>query len=155
MFKYKQKITGQTGNDGEINVKIMVPLKYLSNFRRTLEMLLTNCELNLILTWSEKCVITSNTAANQVTTFAIAGTKLYVPVVTQDNAKLLQQLKSGFKRTINLNKYQSKVTLQALNPNLDYVIEPSFQEVNRLFGLSFENSTDRNGTRKISFNCRN
>ena len=133
----------------------MVPLKYLSNFRRTLEMLLTNCELNLILTWSEKCVITSNTAANQVTTFAIAGTKLYVPVVTQDNAKLLQQLKSGFKRTINLNKYQSKVTLQALNPNLDYVIEPSFQEVNRLFGLSFENSTDRNGTRKISFNCRN
>ena len=133
----------------------MVPLKYLSNFRRTLEMLLTNCELNLILTWSEKCVITSNTAANQVTTFAIAGTKLYVPVVTQDNAKLLQQLKSGFKRTINLNKYQLKVTLQALNPNLDYVIEPSFQEVNRLFGLSFENSTDRNGTRKISFNCRN
>ena len=51
-------------------------------------------------------------------------------------------MKSGFKRTINLNKYQLKVTLQALNPNLDYVIEPSFQEVNRLFGLSFENSTD-------------
>ena len=90
-FKYKQKVTGSAGNDGTKNVEIMVPLKYLSNFWRTLEMPLINCEINLILTWSANCV-TSNAAANQVTTFAITDTKLYVPVVTfstEDNAKLL------------------------------------------------------------------
>ena len=70
---------------------------------------LISCEINLILTWSKECVIASNTDANRGTTFAITDTKLYVPVITlsaQDNAKLLQQLKSGFKRTINWNKYQ-------------------------------------------------
>ena len=64
-------------------------------------MLLITCEINLILTWSEKCVLSNDTKA---TTFAITDTKFYVLVVTpstQDNAKLLQQLKSGFKRTIN------------------------------------------------------
>ena len=88
----------------------MVALKYLINFWRTLEMPLIHCEINLILTWYANCVI-SNGAANQNTTFAITDTKLYVPVVTlstQDNAKLLQQLKSEFKRTINWNKYHSK-----------------------------------------------
>ena len=70
---------------------------------------LINCEINLILTWSEDFVISSATGA---TKFKIRYTKLYVPVVTlstQDNAKLLKQLKSGFKRTINWNKYQTKV----------------------------------------------
>ena len=89
----------------------MVPLKYLSNFWRTLEIPLINCEINLILTWSENCVIVSTNAANQNATFAITDTKLYAPVVillTQGNAKLLQQLKSGFKRVINWNKYLSK-----------------------------------------------
>ena len=88
----------------------MVPLKYLSNFWRTLEMPLINCELNLILTWCANCVI-SNTASNQATILAITDTKPYVSVVTlstQDNTKLLQQLKPGFKRTINWNKYDSK-----------------------------------------------
>ena len=88
----------------------------------------------------------SNTAENQETAFAIADTKLYVPVVTlstQDNAKLLQKLKSGFKRTINWNKYQPKVSILAPNLHLDYLIDPSFQGVNRLLVLSFENSTDR------------
>ena len=78
----------------------MVPLKYLSNFWRTLEMPLINCEVNLILTWSADCVIIYNDVINQVPTFAITETNLYVPVVTlstQDNAKLLPQLKSGFK----------------------------------------------------------
>ena len=77
--------------------------------------------------------------------------KLYVPVVTlstQDNAKLLQQLKSGFKRTINRKKYQSKVTIQAPNPYLSYLIDPSFQGVNRLFVLSFENNADRTADTK-------
>ena len=66
-----------------------------------------------------KCVLSNDTKA---TTFAIADTKVYVPVVilsTQDNVKLLQQLKSGFKGTINLNKYQSKVSRQAPNQYLD------------------------------------
>ena len=79
-------------------------------------------------------------------TFAITDTKLYVPVVnlsTQDNAKLLKQLKSSFKSAINWNKHQSKLTIQAPNPYLDYLIDPSFLGVNRLFALSFENNTDR------------
>ena len=67
----KQKITGQTGHNGTKSFEIMVPLKYLSNSWSTLEMLLINCEINLILTWSEKCVVPSNTAAIQATTFAI------------------------------------------------------------------------------------
>ena len=68
---------------------------------------LINCEVNLISTWSSTCVITNSTGAG---TFEITDTKLYVPVVTlsiQENAKLLQQLKSGFKRAINWNKYLS------------------------------------------------
>ena len=70
-------------------------------------MSLIDCEFNLILTWSKDCVITNSTGAGK---FKIKDTKRYVPVVslsTQDNAKLLQQLKSGFRRTINWNKYQS------------------------------------------------
>ena len=61
----------------------------------------------------------------------------------QENAKLLQQLKSGFKRVINWNKYLSKPELLAQNPNLNYLVEPSFQGVNRLFVLAFENDGDR------------
>ena len=145
-FKFKAKITGQTGNDGTKYVEIMVPLKYLSNFWRTLEMSLINCEVNLILTWSSTCVIASVMVANQAATFAITDTKLYVPVVTlstQENTKFLQQLKSGFKRVINWNKYLSKPELLAQNPNLNHLVEPSFQGINRLFVLAFENDNDR------------
>ena len=77
------------------NVEIMVPLKYLSNFWRTLEMPLIKCEINLILIWSKNCVIVCTNVANQNATFEITDTKLYVPVVTlstQDDCKLLQQL---------------------------------------------------------------
>ena len=81
-FNFKAKITGRTGNDGTKNVEIMVPLKYLSNFWRTLEMPLINCEVNLILTWSSTCVIISTNFENQNATFEITDTKLYVPVVT-------------------------------------------------------------------------
>ena len=95
-FKFKQKITGSTQDDSTKYADIMVPLKHLSKFWITLEMPFINCEINLILTWSANCVI-SNAAANQETTFAITDTKLYVLLVTlstDDNAKLLQQLKS-------------------------------------------------------------
>ena len=84
--------------------------------------------------------------ANQVPTFTITKTNLYVPVVTlstQDNAKLLPQLKSGFKRTINWNKYLSKPVLLARNSNLNHLIEPSFQGVNRLFALPFEDDDQK------------
>ena len=87
----------------------MVPLKYLSNFWRTLEMPLINCKVNLILTWPSTCVITNSTVAGR---FAITDTRLYVPVValsTQENDKLLQQSKPGFKRVINWNNiYQNQ-----------------------------------------------
>ena len=116
-FKTKIKITGKTpNNNNEKNVEIMVPLKYLSNFWRTLEMPLINCEVNLILTWSSTCVITNSNGAR---TFAITDTKLYAPVVTlltQENTKFFQQLKAGFKRLINWNKYLSKPELLAQNP---------------------------------------
>ena len=124
----------------------MVPLKCLSNFWRTLEMPLINCEVNLILTWSSTCVLISTVIPNQNATFAITDTKLYVPAVTlstQENTKFFQQLKSGFKRVINWNKYLSKPELLAQNPNLNHLVEPSFQGVNRLFVLAFENDDDR------------
>ena len=92
----------------------MVPLKYLSNFWRTLEMPLINCEINLILTWSSTCVLVSTNVQNQNATFEITDTKLYVSVVTlstQENPKFLQQL--------------------------------SFQGVNRLSVLAFENDDNR------------
>ena len=104
---------------------------------------LINCEVNLILTWSSTCVITNSDGAG---TFAITDTKLYVPVVTlstQENTKFLQQLKSGFKRVINWNKYLSKSELLAQNPNLNHLVEPSFQGVNRLFVFAFENDNHR------------
>ena len=145
-FNFKLRITGQTGNDGTKYVEIMVPVKYLSNFWRTLEMPLISCEVNLILTWSANCVIVSTDVANQNSTFAITDTKSYVPVVTlsaQDNIKLLQQLKSGFKRVINWNKYLSKPQLLAQNPSLNHLVEPSFQGVNRLFILAFEHDAQR------------
>ena len=108
-LKSKIEITGKTpNNNNEKDVEIMVPLKYLSNFWRTLEMPLINCEVNRILTWSSTCVITNSNGAG---TFAVTNTKLYVPVVTlstQENTKFVQQIKSGFKRVINWNKYLSK-----------------------------------------------
>ena len=149
-FKSKIKMTrktpaaGNDDNDGnEKDVEIMVPLKYLGNFWRTLEMPLINCEVKFDLTWSSTCVITGSTGTGR---FPITDTKLYVPVVTlstQENTKLLQQLKSGFKRVINWNKYLSKPELLRLNPNLNHLVEPSFQGVNRLFVLAFENDDQR------------
>ena len=86
------------------NVKIKLPLKCLSNFWRTLKILLINREINLILTWSARCFIIDNLVFGQEPTLTVNDTKLYVPVVSlsmQDHAKLLEQVKSGFKRTIN------------------------------------------------------
>ena len=104
---------------------------------------LINCEINLILTLSKDCVITISTGEGK---FSISETKLYVPVVTlstKNNEKLLQPLKSGFKKAISWNKYESSIKTLSQNRYLNYLINPSFQGVNRLFVLSFENKNDR------------
>ena len=124
---------------------------------------LINCEVSLILTWSEKCVLTDittqtaraaqgayparpaiNAPANA--TFKITDKKLYVPVVTlstEDDNNFLEQLKSGFKRIIRWNKYRSEMTNQNKNNNLNYLTDPTFYKVNRLFVLSFQNEEKR------------
>ena len=104
---------------------------------------LINYEVNLVLTWSKDWVINNSTGEGK---FAITETKLYVPVVTlstKDNEKLLRQINSGFKKTISWNKYGSSIKTFAQNKYLNYLINPSFQGVNRLFVLPFENENDR------------
>ena len=123
---------------------------------------LINCEISLNLTWSKNCVLTSKAtreadpdvdpAVAEIknptgATFKITDYKLYVPVVTllaENDNKLLEQLKTGFKRTITWNKYRSEMSNQTKNNSLNYLIVPTFTNVNRLFVLSFENETDRN-----------
>ena len=103
------------------------------------------------MTWSSNCIIIYTDVANQVPAFTITETNLYVPLVTlstQDNAKLLPQLKSGFKRTISWNKYVAKPELLAKNANLNHLIEPRFQGVNRLFVLPFENDDQRTSNKR-------
>ena len=158
-FNYKTIITGKLegSNVEKDDVKTVVQLKYLSNFWRTLDIPLINCEVSLTLTWSENCVITSKAtreadpdadpAVNKINNptnaaFKIKDTKLYVPVVTlsaENDNKLLEQLKIGFKRTIKRNKYRSEMSNQTKNNNLNYLIDPTFTNVSRLFALSFEN----------------
>ena len=124
---------------------------------------MTNCKVSLTLTWSENCVLTDITKqtarapqgdnparpairAPTSATFKITDTKLYVPVVTlspKDDNNFLEQLKSGFKRTIKWNKYRSEMTNQTKTNNLNHLIDPTLIKVNRLFVLSFENEEDR------------
>ena len=128
------------GNTKDIETE--VPLKHLSNFCRTLEMLLSNCEINFILTWSADCVISSATGKTRL---ALTDTKLYVPVVilsSRENRNHLNNWNQVLKG-INWSKYQSKVTIQASHPYLDSSIDLSFKGLNRLFDLSLEKDTDR------------
>ena len=124
---------------------------------------LINCEISLTLTWSENCVLTDiktqtaaaaqgdNPARERIdaptnATFKITDTKLYVPVVTlstKDDNNFLEQLKSGFKRTIKWNKYRSEMTNQTKTNHLYHLIDPTFTKFNRLFVLLFENEEDR------------
>ena len=114
----------------------------------------------MILNWSKNCIladVTVREAANNnkppaiITPtgleFSIKNLKLYVPIVTlskENDIKLLEQLKSEFKRTIKWNKYRSQMTIQSNNNNLNYLIDPTFTEVNRLFALSFERIVEKN-----------
>ena len=153
--KYRASIKGHTGYDGDKVGKnkneVIILLVYLSNFWRALNIPLINCEVELILTWSKNCVLADMTRRNAQgdnpaivaptgLEFKITDTKLYVPVVTlskENDKKLLEQLKSGFKRTVKWNKYRSQMTIQSNNNNLNYLIDPTFTKVNRLFVLSF------------------
>ena len=156
-FGYKSEITGSldAGEDEKDDVTIAIPLKYLGNFWRGLDIPLINCEITLILSWYKECVLVGRAhrgppaaAINSPTDaiFEITDCKLYVLVVTlstENGNKLLGQLKSGFRRTIKRNKYMSQMSNQNKNNNLNYLIDTTFSNVNRLFVLSFENEDDR------------
>ena len=160
-FKYKTSVTGNTYNAGvgeadydankvsKNKTEVVILLKHLNNFWRRLNVPLNNCKIELILTWSKSCVLADMTEyvvanpeiiAPTESKFEITDTKLYVSVVTlpkENDIKLLKQLKSGFKRSIKWNKYRSQMTIQPKNNNLNYLIDPTFTNVNRLFVLSF------------------
>ena len=170
-FKYKNKITGNTYNvdagaqghdvnkNGTQEVELTIPLKYLGNFWRALNIPLFSCEVSLELKWEKNCVITSleqrqvdagppvvRDNAPTGATLAINDCKLYVPAVTlskDDKTKLLTNLKSGFKREIIWNEYRSQMTTEAVNNNVNILIDPTFTNVNRLFFLAYQNADDR------------
>ena len=159
-FDYKTKITGSLDvrEDEKEDAEIAIPLKYLGNFWRSLDIPLINYEITLVLSWYKGCVLVGRAfkgppavAENRINSptsakFEITYCKLYVPVVTlsaENDNKLLEQLKSGFGITIKWNKYMSQMSNQNKNNNLNYSIDPTFSNVNRLFVLSFENEDDR------------
>ena len=169
-FNYKNKITGNTynvaagaaGHDankvGTQEIELAIPLKYLGNFWRALNMPLISCEVSLELKWNKNCVITSleelQIAAGPPpvnalltgATLAINDCKLYVTVVTlskDDEIKLLTNLKSGFTREIIWNKYRSQMSTEAINNNLNILIDPTFTNVNRFFVLAYQTADDR------------
>ena len=156
-FDYKTKIVGTlAANVLEKEVTIAIPLKYLGNFWRSSDIPLINCEITLSLSWYKECILVGRAfrdppaaAANHTNSptsakFEITDCKLYVPVVTlsaENDDKLLEQLKS--RRSIKWNKYMSQMSNQNKNNNLNYLIDATFSNVNRLFVLSFENEDDR------------
>ena len=167
-FNYKNKIIGNTYNlnagddDYDVNkngtqeVELTIPLKYLGNFWRALNIPLISCEVSLELKWNKNCVITSleqrdsgggnRDNAPTGATLAINNCKLYVPAVTlskDDDFKLLTNLKSGFKREIIWNKYRSQITTEAINNNLNILIDPTFTNVNKLFVLAYRTADAR------------
>ena len=155
-FKYKVSLLGNPVLDGNIpkrSVKVVVPLKYLSNFFRSLEMPLINCKIKLNLTWKKECVL-SNQAGNAV--FIINDTKMYVPVVTlskEDNKDFIEQQNKGLQRCIYWNEYKTKEINENVDANVfKYInLDPSFQGVNRLFVMTYNRAKGqptRNGQQK-------
>ena len=155
-FKYKVNLLGNRNVAGGIvrlNVKVVVPLKYLSNFFRSLEMPLINCKIKLNLTLKNECV-SSTDVGNAV--FIINDTKLYVPVVTllkEDNKDFTEQQNKGFQRSIYWNEYKTKEQDENGNDNIfKYInLDPSFQGVNRLFVMTYNRENGqptKNGQQK-------
>ena len=143
-------------NSGKKSIELAIPLKYLGNFWRALNIPLISCEVSLELKWNKTCVITSqqilvnldggNTAAPTGATLTINYCKLYIPVVTlskDDEIKLLTNLKFGFTREIIWNKYRSQMSTEATINNLNISIDPTFTNVNRLFVLAYQTADDR------------
>ena len=137
LFKYKANLIGNTEtNETKKEVKIAIPLKYLSNFWRPLEIPLINCKIELSLKWIKNCVLTSAVIVTNASatgadsaTFKITDPKLYVPIVTlsaEDNIKLQKFLGKGFKISIYWNKYKvidDKVVEIAANNEEKYIRE--------------------------------
>ena len=143
-FKYDSNLIGDTDADGanrkkEI-VKLVVPLKYLSNFWRSLEMPLINCKIKLSLKWYQECILSNS---GNAATFTITDAKLYIPIValkTEDNTKLSKLLSKEFKRPIHWNEYKViPEKIYAENENIRILIDPSWQGINRLFFLAYLN----------------
>ena len=154
-FKYKVHLLGNPEVDNNIarrNLKIVVPLKYFSNFFRSLEMPLINCKIKLNLTCKKECVL-SNQRSDVV--FIINDTKLYVPVVTlskEDNKDFIEQQNKGFQRSIYWNEYKTKeqtVDSDANNANIvRYIsLDPSFQGINRLLVMAYSRESNNQPTR--------
>ena len=153
---------GAAGHDAnrvdKEEIELAIPLKYLGNVWRALNIPLICCEVSLELKWNKTCVITGleevqidagPPAVNAPPTgamLAINDCKLYIPVVTlskDDKVKLVTNLKSGFTRETIWNKYRSQMTTEAINNNLNILIDPTFTNVNRLFVLAYQNADDR------------
>ena len=142
---YKSKLISGTDDNYVNNVKLVVPLKYVSNFFRSLVIPLVNCKINLELTWHKDCMISSaNAAAGQVVSFMITNTKLFIPIVvtlsTNDNTNLTKQLNEGFKGTIYWNQYVSKPFPETPHQKTGitrFALDAAFQGGNRLFVLAF------------------
>ena len=155
-FKYKVSLLGNPDVDGGIaktSITVVVPLKYLSNFFRSLEMPLINCKIKLNLTWKKECVLSTD-AGDAV--FSINETKMYVPVVSlskEDNKDFIEQQNKGFQRSIYWNEYKTKEINENADANVFKYINsvPSFQGVNRLFVMAYNSADDqptRNGQQK-------
>ena len=148
-FKYKINLLGDrnvVGGIVRLNLKVAVPLKYLSNFFRSLEMPFINCKIKLNLTWKKECVLSTD-IGNAV--FIISDTKLYVPVVTlskEDNNDFIEQQNKGFQRSIYWNEYKTKEQTENADANVfKYInLDPSFQGVNRLFVMAYNNTENDN-----------
>ena len=141
-FKYKVSLLGNPVLDGNItkrSVKVVVPLKYLSNFFRSLEMPLINCKIKLNLSWKKECVLSNQDGA---AVFIINDTKMYVPVVTlskEDNKDFIEQQNEGVQRSIYWNEYKTKEINENADANVfkHINLDPSFQGVNRLFVMAY------------------
>ena len=155
-FRYKVELLGNPVLDGNItkrSVKVVVPLKYLSNFFRSLEMPLINCKIKLNLRWKKECVLSNQDSA---AVFIINDTKMYVPVVAlskEDNKDFIEQQNKGFKRSIYWNEYKTKEINEDADANVfKYInLDPSFQGVNRLFIMTYNRENGqptRNGQQK-------
>ena len=162
-LKYKIKLLGnvtEVAGDAtgvkRLNVKVVVPLKYLSNFFRSLEMPLINCKIKLNLTWKKECKL--STGAGEAV-FIINDTKLYVTVVTlskEDNQDFIKQQNIGFQRSIYWNEYKTKEINEDGDANVfKYInLDPSFQSVNRLFVMAYnrvDGQPTRNGQRNFIY----